>query len=103
MKSGNDAEADRSDMAEQRVDTRTLIILAFSATAGVMVEFYDFFFYGYAAARAFLAIFFPRLPPTQAVVFSYMAFGAGFSELGCRLPGVVAAVGGDKQQRAAGG
>lgn len=59
-------------------ETRTLIILAFSATAGVLVEFYDFFIYGYAAASAFPAIFFPNLPPTQALVFSYLAFGAGF-------------------------
>ncbi len=59
-------------------DTRTLILLAFSATAGVMVEFYDFFLYGYAAASAFPAIFFPGLPATQALVLSYLAFGAGF-------------------------
>jgi MFS transporter, MHS family, shikimate and dehydroshikimate transport protein len=62
----------------QRADTRTLIILAFSATAGVLVEFYDFFIYGYAAASAFPAIFFPKLSPTQGLVFSYLAFGAGF-------------------------
>jgi len=59
-------------------NTRTLTILAFSATAGALVEFYDFFIYGYAAATAFPAIFFPRLPPTQALVFSYLAFGAAF-------------------------
>jgi MFS family permease len=63
---------------EQSVDTRTLIILAFSATAGVLVEFYDFFIYGYAAASAFPSIFFPHQAPTQALVFSYLAFGAGF-------------------------
>src|SRR5215467_9004078 len=58
--------------------TGTLTILAFSATAGVLVEFYDFFLYGYAAASAFPTVFFPKLPPTQALVFSYLAFGAGF-------------------------
>ncbi len=63
---------------DQSVDTRTLIILAFSATAGVLVEFYDFFIYGYAAASAFPSIFFPKSPPTQALVFSYLALGAGF-------------------------
>lgn len=55
-----------------------MAILAFSATAGVLVEFYDFFLYGYAAATAFPKIFFPGLPATQALVFSYLAFGAGF-------------------------
>jgi len=54
------------------------VILAFSATAGVMVEFYDFIIYGFAAATAFPSIFFPRLPPTQGLVLSYLAFGAGF-------------------------
>jgi MFS family permease len=58
--------------------TRTLTILAFSATAGTLVELYDFFIYGYAAASAFPGIFFPKLPPTQALVFSFLAFGAGF-------------------------
>jgi MHS family shikimate/dehydroshikimate transporter-like MFS transporter len=62
----------------QGVDTRTLTILAFSATAGTLVEQYDFFLYGYAAASAFPAIFFPKLPTTQALVFSFLAFGAGF-------------------------
>ena len=60
------------------VDTSTLVILAFSATAGVLVEFYDFLIYGFAAATAFPLIFFPRLPPTQGLVLSYLAFGAGF-------------------------
>ncbi|MGA2992459.1 MAG: MFS transporter, partial [Candidatus Korobacteraceae bacterium] len=53
-------------------------ILAFSATAGVLVEFYDFFMYGYAAASAFPSVFFPKLSPNVALVFSYLAFGAGF-------------------------
>src|SRR5262249_26165989 len=55
-----------------------LLLLTFSATAGVTVEFYDFFLYGYAAASAFPAIFFPNLPPSEALLFSYLAFGAGF-------------------------
>ena len=73
-----DDASHRHNGDDQKAGGRTLILLAFSATAGVMVEFYDFFLYGYAAASAFPAIFFPNLPPTEALVFSYLAFGAGF-------------------------
>ena len=66
------------DHRDEQVSTRTLILLAFSATAGVMVEFYDFFLFAYAAASAFPALFFPDLPPTEALVFSYLIFAAGF-------------------------
>ena len=66
-----------SERSAQEVDTRTLIILAFSATAGVLVEFYDFTIFGFATASAFPQVFFPNLPPTQALVFSYLALGAG--------------------------
>ena len=66
-----------SESSAPSADTRTLIILAFSATAGVLVEFYDFAIFGFAAASAFPEIFFPKLPPTQALVFSYLAYAAG--------------------------
>ena len=55
-----------------------MTILAFSATAGVLVEFYDFFIFGYAAASVFPSVFSPNLSPTLGLVFSYLAFGAGF-------------------------
>jgi len=72
------AQSPQQQEPEQPVDTRTLVILGFSATAGVLVEFYDFFIYGYAAASAFPTIFFPKLSLTTAMVLSYLAFGAGF-------------------------
>jgi MFS transporter, MHS family, shikimate and dehydroshikimate transport protein len=67
-----------AQQAIQEVDTRTLVIVAFSATAGVLVEFYDFTIFGFAVASAFPAIFFPNLGPTQGLVFSYLTYGAGY-------------------------
>jgi len=67
-----------SEPRTQEVDTRTLIILACSATAGLLLEFYDFTIFGYAAASAFPGTFFPNLAPTQALIFSYLTYGAGY-------------------------
>ena len=63
---------------QNNVDRRTISLLAFSATSGVLVEFYDFFIFGYAAASAFPHTFFPNISPSAALVFSYLTFGAGF-------------------------
>jgi hypothetical protein len=73
--SGDDA---MSPSPKDQMDLRSLVLLAFSATAGVLVEYYDFFIFGYAAASAFPKIFFPNLSPTLALVFSFLIFGAGF-------------------------
>ena len=67
-----------SPSPKDQIDLRSLVLLAFSATAGVLVEYYDFFIFGYAAASAFPKIFFPDLSPTLALVFSFLIFGAGF-------------------------
>jgi MFS transporter, MHS family, shikimate and dehydroshikimate transport protein len=60
------------------VDTRSLLTLAFATTTGVLVEFYDFTIFGFAAASAFPQIFFPNLRPGYAVAFSYLAYAAGY-------------------------
>lgn len=81
MDASNGSSSKRGQALEplgKDVGTGTLITLAFSATAGVLVEFYDFTLFGFAAASAFPAIFFPKLPPTQALIFSYLTFGAGY-------------------------
>ena len=54
-----------------------MVTLAFAAISGVLVEFYDFTIFGFAAASAFPAIFFPNRGPTEALVFSYLTVGAG--------------------------
>jgi hypothetical protein len=50
-----------SESSLPSADTRTLVILAFSATAGVLVEFYDFAIFGFAVASAFPAIPLPKV------------------------------------------
>lgn len=72
------ANAPASPPRREGTDRRTIALLAFSATSGVLVEFYDFFIFGYAAASAFPHIFFPNISPTWALIFSYLTFGAGF-------------------------
>jgi len=72
------ANAPSSPPRREGTDRRTIALLAFSATSGVLVEFYDFFIFGYAAASAFPHIFFPNISPTWALIFSYLTFGAGF-------------------------
>ena len=67
-----------SEQCPQHVSTRNLVVLACSATAGVLLEFYDFTIFGYAAASAFPQTFFPNLGSTQALVFSYLTYGAGY-------------------------
>jgi MFS family permease len=62
----------------QEADTRTLIILAFSATAGVLIEIYDFSIFGFAVASAFSQTFFPTSTPGQALLLSYLTYGAGY-------------------------
>jgi len=66
-----------AELSFRNVDTRTMVLLACSATAGVLVEFYDFTIFGFAVASAFPKIFFPNLSPTHALVFSYLAYAAG--------------------------
>ncbi|MGA2991837.1 MAG: MFS transporter [Candidatus Korobacteraceae bacterium] len=74
------AESGRASVpaSDSAAGIKTLVLLTFATTAGVMVEFYDFFLYGYAAATVFPKLFFPNLPADQALVLSYLAFGAGF-------------------------
>lgn len=74
----NEVETDAGQASTEQASGRTMGILAFSATAGVLVEFYDFFLYGYAADTTFPKVFFPGLSHTAALVFSLLTFAAGF-------------------------
>jgi len=45
---------------------------------GAIIEWYDFFAYGTAAALVFREVFFPNLSPTMGLVVSYGTFSVGY-------------------------
>ena len=53
-------------------------MIAFTATAGVFIGYYDFFIYGYAAASASTGDILSQVAAYPGALFSYLAFGAGF-------------------------
>lgn len=71
--------------------------VAFAAMIGAIIEWYDFFAYGTAAALVFREVFFPNLTPTMGTVVAYATFAVGYlaRPLGAILMGHV----GDKVGR----
>lgn len=51
---------------------------ALAATAGTMVENYDFLAFGTASALYFGAAFFPSADPTMGTLLAFLTFGVGF-------------------------
>src|SRR6478752_1598526 len=51
---------------------------ALAAWVGSVLEYYDFFIYGTAAALIFPSIFFPQGNPTAATIASLATFGVGY-------------------------
>jgi MFS family permease len=52
--------------------------VAFAAMIGAIIEWYDFFAYGTAAALVFPEVFFPGLSPTMGLVVAYGTFSVGY-------------------------
>ena len=50
-----------------------------AVTIGTVVEWYDFFLYGTAAALIFPKVFFPAGDPTSASLLSFATFATGFA------------------------
>ena len=77
--------------------TKEKMRVAFAAMIGAIIEWYDFFAYGTAAALVFREVFFPNLSPTMGLVVSYGTFSVGYlaRPLGAILMGHV----GDKVGR----
>ena len=51
---------------------------ATASLVGSVVEYYDFFIYGVAAALVFPDVFFPESDPKVATVASFATFGVGY-------------------------
>ena len=68
-----------------------------ASTIGTIVEWYDFYIYGTAAALVFSKLFFPTLDPLAGILASYAAYAVGF--LVRPLGGVLFAYFGDKYGR----
>ena len=49
-----------------------------ASTIGTIVEWYDFYLYGTAAALVLNQVFFPNLDPLAGILASYASFAAGF-------------------------
>jgi MHS family shikimate/dehydroshikimate transporter-like MFS transporter len=68
-----------------------------ASTIGTIVEWYDFYLYGTAAALVLNRVFFPNLDPLAGILASYASFAAGF--LVRPLGGVIFGHFGDKYGR----
>ncbi|GAA2981142.1 MFS family permease [Microbacterium terrae] len=68
-----------------------------AASAGTVLEWYDFFLYGTAAALVFPTLFFPESAPGVAVLLSLAVFATGF--VARPLGGIAAAWLGDRAGR----
>ena len=52
--------------------------IAFASMTGTVIEFYDFFVYGTAAALVFNKVFFPELGAAQGTALAFATFGVAF-------------------------
>lgn len=51
---------------------------ALGASVGTLIEYYDYYLYGLAAATVFPKVFFPAQNPTMALLASFASFAVGF-------------------------
>ncbi|MGH8798202.1 MAG: MFS transporter, partial [Caldimonas sp.] len=52
--------------------------VAMAASIGAMIEWYDFFIYGTAAALVFNKLFFTNLPPAIGTLVAFATFAVGY-------------------------
>lgn len=77
-----------------RGETAKVIV---GATAGTVLEWYDYFLFGTLAALVFNRLFFPDVTPTTGILLSFSTFSVGF--LGRPLGGIIFGHLGDRHGR----
>src|SRR5205807_8189254 len=65
-------------MPRGRASGMSLMQIILAASAGTVIEWYDFYIYG-SLAVFFAVYFFPKGNPTAALLSALAAFGAGFA------------------------
>jgi len=60
------------------LDRKEYTKVAFASMIGTMIEWYDYFLYGTAAALVFNKLFFPKLDPMAGTIAAFATFAIGF-------------------------
>lgn len=71
--------ATKLDNPALKVDPKEVARIAWAAFAGTMLEWYDYFLFGTAAALVFDYLFFTEMNDTAAVLAAFGTFGVGFA------------------------
>ena len=67
-----------TDTQETAKDPRLMRRVANASMAGSLLEWYDFYLYGFAAALVFAPLFFPGVDPIMGTLASFGTFAVGF-------------------------
>src|SRR4051795_4644428 len=67
-----------ADKATQPASTASSRRAALASSVGAVIDWYDFFLYGTAAATVFSPLFFPANEPATGLLIAFSTFAVGF-------------------------
>jgi MFS transporter, MHS family, shikimate and dehydroshikimate transport protein len=80
----------RDARTERRGGMATVV---FASSVGTIIEWYDFFIYGAAAALVFNTLFFPNIDPLAGTLASLATFSVGFIARSAGPSSAISAIG----------